>query len=308
MLFFQRPMETPSASRFHWYREPALHFILIGAALFLVHSLFRERAREADLGKITVDESELDILRADFRKRFDRNPDQREDSLLIVEASRDEILFREALAMGLDEGDEIVRRRLILKMEFFMEDIPGLEPASDGELEAFRKSDPEPYRFPARAAFTHLFFNASRHGPATRGMAERALSRLRNGGLTPEAAAALADPFIVETPPVAASEPEIAKSFGEEFARGVFAADTGLWLGPIPSPYGQHLVLVRERRDAGDMVFAEARPKLVASLAELKKSRAREAFLQGLRRKYSVEIRPKTAREADSARVSGYLP
>ena len=301
-------MEKPTSFLYRWQREPALHFLLIGLALFLVHSWVQKGARENDPKTVSVDEAKLDVLRADFRRQFNRPPNPGEDSLLLAEKAQDEILFREALEMGLDEGDEIIRRRLILKMEFFMEDIPGLEPPSDAELEAFLKANPDRYRIPAQAAFTHLFFNASRHGPQTGKYAARILSRLRRGSLTAEAAADHADPFIVETPPGAMAETEIAKAFGPEFARLVFVTDTGSWQGPIPSAYGKHLVLIRERRDGKAMDLAEAKPKLVSDLSEMKKARARAEFLEELRRKYSVEIRRKDARSADAARMSGTMP
>ena len=298
-------MESPNSFRFRWYREPALHFLLIGSALFLIHARIQKGSRDTDRKTITVEASDIDILREDFIRRSGRPPGPGEDSLLVAEKAQDEILFREALEMGLDEGDEIIRRRLILKMEFFMEDIPDLEPPSDGELEALRKAHPERYRIPAQAAFTHLFFNASRHGPRTGEAAARILSRLRNGSLTAEAAAGIADPFIVETPPAAQEEAEIAKAFGPEFAHRVFSVDTGSWQGPLPSAYGQHLVLIRERRESRAMDLAEAKPKLVSDLSESKKARARAAFMDGLRRKYSVEIRRKAAQGPGAARMSG---
>jgi hypothetical protein len=301
-------MDTPIIPRFRWYREPAVHFLLIGLALFLIHSRIQKGAREDDRKVVMIDASELDAWRADFRRKFNRSPNPKEDSLLLAENAQDEILFRKALDMGLDEGDEIIRRRLILKMEFFMDDIPGLDPPSDGELEAFLKANPVRYGIPAQAAFTHLFFSASKHGPRTGEHAARILTRLRKGELTPEAAADQADPYIVETPEGATSESEIAKSFGPEFARRLFATDTGSWQGPIPSPYGQHLVRIRDRRKAGTMNFAEAKPKLVSDLSELKKARARYDFLAGLRREYTVELRRQEPRFDAAGRVYGDSP
>src|SRR5687768_10583680 len=137
-------MSAPTALLRTWLREPLAHFIVIGGVLFAAHAGLRRPPAE----EITVSAAFIEGLREEHQKRAGRPPTIEETRGLVERYVEEEILHREALALGLHEGDIIVRRRLAQKMQFLLEDEAAAIEPSDEELQAFLDTRAERYRAP----------------------------------------------------------------------------------------------------------------------------------------------------------------
>jgi hypothetical protein len=281
-------------------REPLVQFLLIGAALFLLFGLVRAPGGKAQ-NRIVVDANQVDQLRAQFTRTWLRAPTQEELTGLVREHVREEVYYREALAMGLDRGDAMVRRRMRQKLEFLLEDLSAEAPPSDEVLAAFMQREPERFRKEPQAAFRQVYLNPEKH-PDLLADATAVLASLKRGA----AAEALGDVTMLPFESPLAPRSEIARLFGESFAEKVVTLPEGPWAGPIPSALGAHLVLVTKRIDARMPGLAEIRPVvereyLVQRRLELKDLAYRK-LLEGY--EVVVEAGPKNAGADAGARVS----
>ena len=162
-------------------REPLLHFILLGAAIVAVGRLSPEAdpaPRERDA--IVVTQGTLDQMIERFTYTRIRPPTPEELRGLVDAYVREEALYREALALGFDRDDTIIRRRLAQKMQFITEGLTETADPSDEELEELRRSEPERFTEPARISFEHVFVNVERRGESARADAEAILRRLND--------------------------------------------------------------------------------------------------------------------------------
>ena len=254
-----------------WRREPMLHFILLGAALFALHrQLAPPVARE-----IVLSRSLLDGLRQDHLRRRGAPPTAPEEAALVERFLDDEFLYREALALGLDRGDVIVRRRLIQKMEFLTEDMDPLPAPTDAELQAWLDAHAARYAAAERLTLVHVFVDAGRHGKA----AERVAGADPSG---------LGDPFLRGRELRRHTERELAAIFGTAFAARLEALPMDAWSEPLRSAYGYHLVRVSERLAGGLPPLAEFRAAVTRDWLESRRVEANRAALDRLRRRYVV--------------------
>ena len=156
-------------------REPLFHFLLLGAVIFFVAS----RVRNSSIGveeKIVVTQSEMESMVVGFSRTWMRPPTQEEMQGLIDDYVREEVLYREAKAMGLDQDDVIVRRRMRQKFEFLAEDLATRRSPTNQELEAYLQRHPEKYHEEPAISFAHIFFSRQKHGASTETVANSLLS------------------------------------------------------------------------------------------------------------------------------------
>jgi peptidyl-prolyl cis-trans isomerase C len=264
-------------------REPLLHFVAAGLALFLIGELHSGRT---DLHRIVSTPQRETRLANQYALQFGRQPDSRTLQQLVDADSHDEILLREGLALGLDKDDEIVRRRIIQKMQFLLEDLrPPAEP-DEVQLAAFYHAHPDRYTLPSRATFSHIYFSADSGDPAARQRALTALDHLSSGpGRAPE----LGDPFPDLHDFSSYGHEQIERLFGPgEFTEAVFSAPVGHWVGPLKSAYGQHLLYVQSREAAQVRLLTAVHDQVRADyLLEAQGQANKEAFRQ-LARKYNI--------------------
>lgn len=275
-------MSAPTALLRTLLREPLTHFVLIGAVLFAAHARLRRPPPE----QIIVSAAFVEGLREEHRKRAGRPPTADETRGLVERYVEEEILHREALALGLHEGDIIVRRRLAQKMQFVLEDEAAAVEPSDAELQAFLEANAERYRAPAAISFRHVFVSRDRRGEGTNAEAERLLAALR-AGADP---GALGDPFLQGSAWSRRSAKDIESTFGAAFAAGVFGAKEGMWTGPIASSYGAHLVLVTERVEGVVSPLAAVRARVRDDLRAAGREEALRSAMARLRSRYQIHI------------------
>jgi len=167
-------------------REPLLHFLVLGAALFAVFSVVNKKEAEAP-AKVVISEARVATLADRFARTWRRPPTEQELQGLIEDDVRDEIFYREGRAAGLDRDDFVIRRRVRQKMEFLAEDIAATDP-SEEQLAAHLASNPERFRTEDRLTFHHVFLSASRRGGALEGDATQIAATLVHTNATAEAA------------------------------------------------------------------------------------------------------------------------
>lgn len=267
-------------------REPLVHFLLLGGLLF---AYFEWRGGSGPGStRIAITPGVVEHLASGFARTWQRPPSEAELKGLVDEHVKEELAAREAVAMGLDRDDAIIRRRLRQKLEFLVEDEAGTPP-TDAELQAWLERHPEAFRAEARLSLRQVYLSRERRGAAAQADAERLLARLRAAG--PDAAIdALGDPSLLPRELPLGPESEVRRAFGPELAERLAAAPTGAWTGPVESSYGLHLVLVGERAAAERQALAEIRPLVERELLAERRRAQLDALYERLLQKYTVAI------------------
>jgi hypothetical protein len=267
-------------------REPLLHFVLLGAAIFVVYAwLSPERGPGED--EIVVSAGQVEHLAITFSRVWQRPPTREELKGLIDDYVVEEALCREALKLGLDENDTVIRRRLRQKMEFITEDFATSAEPTDADLQAFLDEHPDQFRVDPRYTFTHVFLSEDRadiHADAAQ-MIER-LSSLGPGADTSE----LGDRLLVPREFTGETRRNLASQFGQDFAARLDEVPIGGWSGPVPSAYGIHFILMTERIDGRLPPLDEIREQLKRELRVVRREKSYAEFLDGVLSQYEVTI------------------
>jgi peptidyl-prolyl cis-trans isomerase C len=270
-------------------REPLLHFALLGALLFEVDAMLRASGAPSQRA-ISITAAEIDGLRMQWAKQYQRPPGPAELKGLVDARVREEVLYREALAMGLDQDDGIIRRQLAQKLEFLIEDLAAAREPSEVELSAFFEERQAAYRLPARVSFSQVYFSPDRRGRAAEADARLVLAGLRAETL-PATAADRGDRFMMGEFYSEQSAQDVEAVFGPEFARGLFEVAPGDgWSGPIASAYGWHLVRIEARTDPRLPTLAEVVDRVRQDWSYEQRRHANEAVFERLLARYEVVI------------------
>lgn len=279
-------------------REPLVHFLAAGLGLFLLFNL-TNKPDEHNSRIITVDRESLATF-MQFRSRafppdgafamLDAMDGERLEGL-IREYVREEALYREALSLGLDRNDYIIKRRLAQSAEFVAAGPETEVAVADEELAAYYESQKANYRMPATATFTHVYFSADK--PGAEGKATVALASLNDERVPFTGAGQYGERFPYFLNYVERDESFVAGHFGRDFAAEAFqlAADPDNWTGPVRSAFGYHLLLVTEIREAYVPALAEIKGEVRADLVREKLERQREAALREVVERYEVRRR-----------------
>ena len=285
-------------------REPLVHFLLLGAGLFVAFGLVGERTG-SEPGEIVATQGQIESLAIGFARTWQRPPTDRELEGLIQDYIREEVYYREAMALGLDKDDIVIRRRLRQKMEFVTDDVAAQAEPTDDELSAYLKAHPETFRVERRFTFSQVYLNPDRHGQNLARDAELLLAKLNEAGGKADVSA-LGDPFLLSHEFEAVPGSEVAKQFGEAFAAKLGALSPGQWQGPVESGYGVHLVFVGQRTGGRVPALEEVREAVRREWANAERLEANEKFYQGLLKRYTVTIeRPQPTDNDKLAAESG---
>ncbi len=249
-------------------------------------------------------QGQVEHLVTGFAKTWQRLPTDAELKGLIDDWVREEIATREAMALGLDKDDTVVRRRLRQKLEFVSEDIAAQTEPTDADLNAYLKAHPESFRVEPLFTFSQVYLDPVKHGANLGRDSAQLLVRLKRGdGGT--AASALGDSFLLEHTFRSVPTSEVAKQFGREFAAKLAALSPGEWQGPIESGYGMHLVLISERTEGRQPELADVRDVVHREWTNAQRLKANEAFYEALSRRYIVIIeQPEPTQAKDVAAAS----
>jgi len=277
-------------------REPLVHFLALGALLFLV---FQWWGGGPGSSRIVITPGQIDALVVGFTRTWQRPPTERELKGLIDDYVREEIAVREAMAAGLDRDDTVIRRRLRQKLEFVAEDTIDAAPVTDAELQAWLDAHPDQFRTEPEVSLRQVYVSVDRRGGSARGDAEALRARLTAAG--PDAAIeALGDRLMLPQEFERAPRSEIARLFGDRFADAVLDIEPGRWAGPVESGYGLHLVLVRDRVEGRLPSLDEVRPIVEREFLNDRRTRELDAMYDRLLERYRVTVERREA-DADAA-------
>jgi hypothetical protein len=280
-----------------WLREPLLHFLLIGAAIYLLYGAFAETAPEETDKTIVVSSAEVEWMQTSWQKRWNRPPTTGELEGLIQQYIRETVLYREALTMGLNKHDQVIRRRLAQKLEFLAKDLVALTPPTDEELVAYFDAHQDRYQEPALYTFTQVFFDPDKRSDTTLEDAEAIKVTLMARGDAIEDAGALGDDFMLQSYYPEKDPIEIQKLFGSGFAESLMDLAPGQWHGPVLSGYGTHLVYVSSIHEPPPPVFAEVREQVVQEWTSERSEELNEQFYANLRDSYTIVIEEPVAQD-----------
>ena len=287
-----------------WTREPLLHFVGAGAAIFVLFQLVGG-TEEFALRRIVVGPERVDHLVQSWRRTWQREPTPAELRGLVDDYVLEEILYREALAMGLDRDDTIVRRRLRQKMEFISEELtPEPEPGDD-ELARFLAGNPESFLLPPVVDFEHVYLNLDRRGAGAEEDAARLLETLLSGDAD---SSDLGDPLLLPNRFESAPADEIAARLGRDFVRALLEVEPCQWQGPIESGFGLHLVRVESRTPGRMPELAEVRHAVRREWGAAWRAEQKAAFEARLRESYEVVFEPGAAAASVGTHASVVSP
>jgi len=270
-------------------REPLLHFMLLGAALFMGYAYLKPDV-EAKPHQIVLTLDELAQLGMLFESQWRRPPTPEEFSAIVETKVRQEVLYREALAMGLDENDEIVKRRMAQKMQFLAEDMAAAYEPTPEELRAWYVENSDKFTLPSRVSFRHLYFSPDRRGAQAYDDALGALAKLAGQPEDSALTKSLADPFMYQDYYADQTSVSLAKDFGPQFAVAVSKLTPGSWQGPIESGYGWHLVYVASLVPGRVPAFEEVEREVKTAWLGAQKEAAWKKAYQDMRAKYTLLV------------------
>ena len=272
-------------------REPLVHFLAAGLVLFGLSALLGESFGAGDdRRRIEVSAGRVRQLRDTWTRQRGAPPTRAQLDGLIEDFIREEVLYREAIASGLDQGDAIVRRRLAQKVEFLAQSVASTVEPTDAELQAFFEANSERYVAPEQVGFEHVYFSRERRGPGAEEAARGALALLTGGGPAAAEAAALGDRFMLQRAYPPQTRDQIRDLFGPRFAARVFELPPDVWTGPVESSYGAHLVRVRRRVPSRLPALAEVRGAVTRDLDEQRLRSAADEYYARLRARFEIEV------------------
>ena len=268
-------------------REPLVQFLLIGAALF---AFSYARGDGGSSSEIVVSAGRIAQLTEQFQTVWMRPPTRQELEGLVDGYVREEVFYREAIAMGLDRDDQVIRRRLTNKLQFVSEDLLMQAEPADSELVAWLAANPDKVRRDPLFAFSQVYIATDRRGPeAARAIATRLLDQLRRSG-----AAVRADQFgdrtMMEHEYTGVERRDVALKFGDGFTAALDSVPVGQWSGPIESGYGLHLVLVRERTPGSVPPLREVRDQVLREVQNERRVRGLDALYEQMKDNYQVSV------------------
>lgn len=272
-----------------FFSEPLTWFLLAGALIFLANE-WLSRASEQSLF-IEISAGQVQSLKDKWQVQMGRPATRQELIALMEDRVREEVLYREAIGLGLDREDTIIRRRLAQKMSFLIEDTFKVTEVSEKLLTDYFSRQQQKYLIPALYTFTHLYFSGDGEDAMER--AEDAQNQLSDGAEP----GTLGDPFMLSRSYARRSLQEIGRLFGGEFANALESISPNeQWQGPISSSYGSHLVLLETRRNPLMPDLEDVIDSVRADYLTEQRRKLNEASYQELRARYQVKLAGPTDR------------
>ncbi len=277
-------------------REPLLHFILIGAGLFFLFNQIGNPVINNDK-KIVISKSDVDGLAKTWLRKNGRPPSAQEQEQQLKYYIREQVLYREAMAMGLDNNDPIVRRRLAKKMGYLFNDLNFIPKPETAELELYLAENREKFTRSAAISFSQIYLSSDHRTENITNEAKKILVKLNNSSSkdlpTMNEVMKMGDRSLLPFKFNNTRKKQIANMFGAEFSKQVFSipADSlkeNRWQGPFKSAYGLHLVYVHTRIESREYPLNEIRERVAKAWRVSKQKEANELFYQSLRQDYEI--------------------
>lgn len=264
-------------------KEPLLHFFVVGAGLFVLFAWLNRGAMEAP-DEVVVDQARIEGLVAQFERVWQRPPTPDEVRGLVDGWIREEILYREGVALGLDVNDSVVRRRIAQKMAFIADGVVPAEP-TEAELEAWLQVNGDQYRIEPVYSLRQVYFDPAKQDDDLRDRLQKLAQTLESAAPPPEGDATLLPDSLQST-----RLDEVARTFGSDFAEALAGLPVGKWQGPVASAYGLHLVKIEQMTPGRQPALADVRAEVERDWSAAQAEQMNEAFYQAVRDRYTVRI------------------
>ena len=267
-------------------RAPFFHFLLLGLATFGIYAWLQDDAPTSvrDPEVIQIDAEEIGALADGWLRTRGRPPSRAELEGLVRARIREEILSREAIAMGMDQGDPVIRRMLAQKVDMLVGNITSMREPTEADLQSYLTEHPDAFRVHPRIRFEQRYFNPEKHRGRLDEDVAAALEALRSG--TTE----VGDASMLPADLPLADEAEIARIFGTGFARDMLALEGDGWQGPVASSYGPHLVRILERSPGRRPPLEEIRPLVAQAVRDQQSRKAAVDLYEQLKARYDITI------------------
>jgi len=290
------PSDVPKKKWQRLLSEPLLHFVVVGMVLFGGYRLFTPAAEEAaDQQKVSLTKDDVRQLAVTWLAQGRPAPTPDEMRSLMDQKVTEEILFREAISLGLDRDDEIIKRRLAQKMDFLAADLATLDEPSNAQLKEWYAKRSDRFALSPHLSFRHLYFSFDKHGAAARQAAEAAIPTVNGKPADSPEVASVADPFMFRNYYGDATPDQMAKEFGPDFAKALFTLKPGSWQGPVQSGYGWHLIWVDSIEPGRIPAFEEITPAVKSAWFDERYTEVKANALREMRSRYVVTLPTVTA-------------
>jgi peptidyl-prolyl cis-trans isomerase C len=266
-------------------KDPLVHFLLIGGALFAIAAM-RGSPVTTGAERIVITAEQVEQVRAAATALQGREPTAEELEALLEPTVRDEVMYREALALELDVNDDEVRRRLIEKMNYLTQDLADPEPSSEDELRKFYEASPNLFTIPALVSFDQVFFSPGQRGDSLEADTAAGVAALRAGREHSE----VGDRTPLRESYDDAPREQVAVLFGEQLADALFSAQPGEWTGPYASDFGLHAVRLRSRSAARLPPYDEIATRVAEEYGAQRRREANERAYREIRSHYDVVV------------------
>lgn len=270
-----------------WLREPLVHFLVIGALIFLAFHLWGGGGPNSN--RIIITPGQIDSMAARFTRTWQRSPTEQELKGLIDDYVRGEIAAREARALGLNRDDTIIQRRLRQKLEFMAEDVLNAQPPTEEELQAWMKEHADKFRIEPEIGFFQVYLNPDKRENSIQDDAKKMLERFRAAG-PPADNISAGDSLMLPGQVNLTRLGDIKRMFGSQFADEIIQVEPGRWTGPVSSGYGLHLVYMTEKKESRMPAFAEVRQSVEREFLAQRRKRELEAMYERLLQRYHVTM------------------
>ena len=269
------------------FHEPIVLFILIGFVFYLLQALIFN-TDPSDRKQIIVTSDQLNQLESGFFNTWMRSPTQNELEGLIADQIRNEVFYREALAMGLEENDQVIRNRLRQKLELLMDNMASVNVPSEQMLEAFLQENADDFKKDYQVSFIQVFVNPELHSDPQL-VAENLLDQLRDGASAED----LGDRTLMGYAFPEYSQTDVGRRFGSDFARQVIQVEPGVWSGPLNSGIGLHLIRIDHFEEGTLPELSQIRKSVEREWMAKQKSELKMAAYEKLLEGYDVQIQKK---------------
>jgi peptidyl-prolyl cis-trans isomerase C len=270
--------------------EPLLHFLLIGTGIYALYGLSASDETGNDERIVTVTSGKIQSLADQFMKMRSRPPTEPELTGVINDYARTQVLYREALAMGLDKGDLVQERRLARKLESMAQSLITPEEPSDEVLVDWYAANVESFKQADLYTLTQIFFDPDKRDRKTLEDAQAALDELNALEHIPPDLNAYGDRLMLNNYYPNLSQEQLGKLFGTGFAEEAVKLEPGVWHGPILSGYGAHLVLLNEVILVPPPAFEEIKKVVRDEWMAEQITELSERFIKGLVSRYEIII------------------
>jgi hypothetical protein len=271
-------------------REALVHFLLISVGIYGLYAGLTDGSDDGDGRTITVSAVEVSALKEQWMRIWQRKPTEEELAEIIQGSVRTQVLYREAVAMGLEQGDTVVERRLAQRLEMLAKSLMAPDEPSEDELRAWFTENQDKFREPDRYSIVQVYFNPDRRDAATLDDARVAFEELQSMEGIPADIASYGDRLMSQNYYVDQTELDLRKTFGSGFIEQVMELKPGLWHGPILSGYGTHLIYVTEVTRAPIPDYNTFKDQVREGWTAEKVEELGEQFVENLVAKYEVTI------------------